>query len=77
MDHRDGGDHRPALADPAGGVLVVFAWRVSYRRRYMHQSKLLLRRGVYEGHLYPASRLSLSDALEVRVTYFPGVSHMV
>ena len=78
MDHRNGGAHRPALTDPAGGVLVVFARRVSDRRRHMYQSKLLLRRivYVYEGHLYPASGIFVSDAFE-SVTYFSGVPHTV
>ena len=76
MDHRDSGDYRPALADPPGGILVVSARRVSYRRRHMHQSKLLLRRIVYEGHLYPAAGVSVSDAFEA-VTYFTGVPHTV
>ena len=78
MDHCDGGDHRPALADPSGGILVVLARRVSDRRRHMHQSKLLLRRivYVYEGHLYPASGIFVSDAFEA-VTYFSGIPHTV
>ena len=80
MDHRDGRGHRSALADPAGGVLVVFARRVSDRRRHLHQSKLLLRGivyvYVYEGHLYPASGVFVSDAFEA-VTYFSGVLHTV
>ena len=78
MDHRNGGAHRPALTDPAGGFLVVFARRVSDRRRHMYQSKLLLRRivYVYEGHLYPASGIFVSDTFKA-VTYFLGVPHTV